>query len=139
MRPHPPATFQPGVAPLADRFGATASLLCAVHCAVLPFVLALLPALGLSFLADHGFERGFVAFASVLATWSIGSSYRRHRRPQALWLLPPALASLWLGAFIIDDRYGPGMHAALVAMGGVLLACAHLANLRLARDQPENS
>ncbi|HXD83673.1 MAG TPA: MerC domain-containing protein, partial [Rudaea sp.] len=45
----------------ADRLGAAASLLCAVHCAALPFVLALLPALGLGFLANHGFERAFIA------------------------------------------------------------------------------
>jgi hypothetical protein len=116
-----------------DRVGATASFLCAVHCAVLPFVLALLPALGLSFLADHGFERGFVAFASVLACWSIGSSYRRHRRSQALWLLLPGLALLWSGAFIVGEHYGLGIHAVLVAMGGMLLAGAHLTNLRFAR------
>lgn len=117
---------------LVDRFGATASFLCAVHCAALPLVLALLPALGLSFLADHGFERGFIAFASVLASWSIGSGYRHHRRPQAQWLLLPGLALLWMGAFIVDEHYGLGIHAALVAMGGVLLAGAHLTNLRFA-------
>ncbi|MEO7072934.1 MAG: MerC domain-containing protein, partial [Rhodanobacter sp.] len=50
----------------ADRVGATASFLCAVHCAALPFVLALLPFVGLGFLADHRFERGFVLFACVL-------------------------------------------------------------------------
>jgi hypothetical protein len=31
------------LAVVVDRAGATASLLCAVHCALLPFVLALLP------------------------------------------------------------------------------------------------
>lgn len=129
----PPTSVQPNVTGMADRFGATASFLCAVHCAALPFALALLPALGLGFLANHGFERGFVAFATVLASYSIGSGYRSHRRPQALWLLLPGLALLWLGAFIIDEHYGLGIHAVLVAMGGMLLAGAHLANLRFAR------
>ena len=32
---------------VADRVGATASFLCAIHCALLPFVLTLLPLLGL--------------------------------------------------------------------------------------------
>lgn len=120
-----------GIAGLADRFGATASFLCAVHCAALPFVIALLPALGLGFLADHGFERGFVAFASVLASWSIGSSYRRHRVPLALWLLVPGLALLWLGAYLIDSHEALGVHALLVACGGLLLTSAHVINLRL--------
>jgi hypothetical protein len=133
MSAYPQGTIHANVATLADRLGATASFLCAVHCAALPFVLALLPALGLSFLADHGFERGFIAFASVLASWSIGSGYRHYRRPQALWLLLPGLALLWLGAFIVDEHYGLRVHAVLVATGGVLLAGAHWTNLRLAR------
>ena len=133
MSAYPQSTIHANVANLADRLGATASFLCAIHCAALPFVLALLPALGLSFLADHGFERGFIAFASVLASWSIGSSYRRHRRPHAVWLLLPGLALLWLGAFIVDEHYGLGIHAVLVAIGGALLAGAHWTNLRFAR------
>src|SRR5690348_9027020 len=61
------------VSPLAvaaDRVGATASFLCAVHCALLPFVIALLPLIGLGFLADHRFERVFVACAAALASRS---------------------------------------------------------------------
>jgi hypothetical protein len=118
---------------MADRLGATASLLCAVHCAALPFVLALLPALGLGFLADHGFERGFITFATVLALWSIGSGYRRHRRPRAWLLLLPGLVLLWGGALVADE-YGIAVHATLVAMGGLLLSGAHLANLQLTRQ-----
>jgi len=119
---------------MADRLGATASFLCAVHCAALPFVLALLPALGLGFLADHRFERGFIAFATVLALWSIGSSSRRHRQPRAWLLLLPGLVLLWGGAFVVDE-YRIGLHATLVAMGGLLLSGAHLANLQTTRQR----
>jgi hypothetical protein len=119
---------------MADRLGATASFLCAVHCAALPFVLALLPALGLGFLADHSFERGFITFATVLALWSIGSSYRRHRRLRTWLLLLPGLVLLWGGAFAADG-YGIAVHAALVAIGGLLLSSAHLANLQMMRQR----
>ena len=33
-----------------DKFGSTASVICALHCALLPLVLAILPAFGLGFL-----------------------------------------------------------------------------------------
>jgi hypothetical protein len=85
---------------VADRVGATASFLCALHCAALPFVLALLPALGLSFLADHSFERWFIAFATVLALTMMIRGYRRHGAPQALYLLLPGLVLLWLGGYV---------------------------------------
>lgn len=115
---------------LADRFGATASFLCAVHCALLPVVLAVLPALGLGFLADHRFEHGFIAFACVLALTSLVVGFRRHQRFGAFAFLVPGVALLVAG--LVFEYESTLLHAALVAMGGSLIALAHLANLRLA-------
>ncbi len=114
----------------ADRVGATASFLCAIHCALLPFVLALLPLLGLEFLADHGFERAFVLCACVLASFVLIRGYRRHQRPLPLRLAAPGLALLLLGIIYIDGS-APLLHSVLVTCGGLLLAGAHFANLRL--------
>jgi len=115
---------------LADRFGATASFLCAIHCAALPLVIAALPALGLGFLADHRFERTFIAFASVLALTTLITGYRRHQRFSAFWFLGPGLLLL-LAGMVIDHEDGASLHAVLVAVGGTLVALAHLTNLRL--------
>jgi hypothetical protein len=116
---------------LADRFGATASFVCALHCAALPLLLAVLPALGLGFLADHAFERGFIAFASVLALSSLAFGFRRHRRFRAFWFLVPGVTLLVAGIVVdIDGR--PLVHALLVSLGGMLVALSHVTNLRLA-------
>ncbi len=115
---------------LADRFGATASLLCAVHCALLPVVIALLPALGLGFLADHRFEHAFIAFASVLALTTLAIGFRRHQDFRAFWFLLPGIGLLFAGIFI-EFQNSAIVHAVLVAMGGSLVAIAHLTNLRL--------
>lgn len=120
-----------GISRLADRVGATASFLCAIHCAVLPFVLAALPAFGLGFLADHGFERGFILGASVLALGTVIHGYRRHRVRRALALLLPGLLLLWIGGFVMDSHTTLVWHALLVALGGSCIAAAHLTNLRL--------
>lgn len=115
---------------LADRFGASASFLCAVHCALLPAVIAIVPALGLSFLANHDFERGFIAFASALALTTAVIGFRRHRRFRAFWFLISGVLFLALGAFS-DFDHGNVSHAVLVSIGGTLVALAHLVNLRL--------
>jgi len=115
----------------ADRLGATASFLCALHCAALPFVLTVLPALGLGFLGDHRFERIFIAFASVLASAALVRGYRRHRVPAALFLLVPGLALLWTGGWIFDTEASPVLHAVLVTLGGCSVALAHIVNMRL--------
>ena len=124
--PHPPSLF----ARFADRFGATASFLCAVHCALLPLVLAILPALGLSFLADHRFEHAFIAFASMLALTTLIVGVRRHQRFRAFWFLAPGIVLLFAG-IVVDFDHATRLHAALVAMGGSLVALAHITNLRL--------
>jgi uncharacterized membrane protein YjjB (DUF3815 family) len=116
----------------ADRVGATASFLCAVHCALLPFVIALLPLIGLGFLAGHAFERVFVVCAAALAMVSIAGAYRRHRKPHALFLMIPGIVLLVTGVAIEIDRHIV-LHTACVVTGGVLVASAHLANLVIAR------
>jgi hypothetical protein len=129
--PVTPSRIRSAFAHFADRLGATASFLCAVHCAALPFVLALLPALGLGFLADHGFERGFIVCASLLALGTLIYGYRRHRTGRAFVFLLPGLALLWAGGFVFDAHAGFGWHSLLVALGGSSIALAHLTNLRL--------
>ncbi len=113
----------------ADRIGATASFLCAIHCALLPFMLAALPLMGLEFLADHRFERGFVMFACVLALVALIRGFRRHQQPLPLLLAIPGLLLLVLGVTWAES-YGLILHSALVTSGGLLLASAHFVNLR---------
>lgn len=115
-----------------DRLGATASFLCAIHCATLPFILTLLPFLGLEILADHRFERGFVMFACALAMLSLIGGFRRHRRPMSLMLALPGLALLLLGVTLAEN-YSIALHSVLVTCGGLLVAAAHFVNLRTDR------
>lgn len=118
-------------AALVDRVGATASLLCAVHCMLLPFVLALLPLIGLGFLAGHTFERIFVACAAALASASLLAAYRHHRHPQALFLMVPGIVLLVFGV-AIDINAHVMIHTVSVVTGGLLVASAHVTNLVLA-------
>ena len=141
MSSRPDANLPPnhaGLSHVADRLGATASLLCAIHCAALPFVLALLPALGLGFLANHGFERAFIVCASVLAVTMAAHGYRRHRVARVFALLVPGLLMLWIGGFVFDLSHATLWHSLFVVAGGTCVALAHVANLRLARMQTHN-
>jgi len=134
----PGSTGDTGLAHAADRLGAAASLLCAIHCAALPFVLALLPALSLGFLADHGFERAFIICASVLALTMAVYGYRRHRAARVFALLMPGLSMLWIGGFAFDLGHATLWHSLFMVAGGTCVALAHVANLRLARTHELN-
>lgn len=120
-------------APLLDRLGATGSLLCAVHCALLPMLLAVLPSLGIAAWLGEGFERGFVLFASALGLFTLLWGYRRHRAMRALGLLVPGLSALWVGVLYAPLHEAAVAHAITMTSGGTLVGLAHLANLRLSQ------
>lgn len=116
---------------LLDRIGATGSLLCAIHCALLPLVIAVLPSLGVAAWLGSGFEEGFVLFATALGLFSMVWGYRRHRAVQALSLMIPGLAVLWFGVLYQPLHQSLIPHAIAMTFGGTLVGLAHLANLRL--------
>src|SRR5687767_8821300 len=116
---------------LLDRLGAFGSMVCAVHCAVVPLLIALAPSLGAARWLGGRFELAFVIFATALGLFSVIWGYRRHGAVRALGLLLPGLATLWLaiGFAPLHDAVLP--HAMAMTFGGTLVGLAHLANLRL--------
>jgi hypothetical protein len=115
---------------VADRVGMFGSLLCALHCALMPLVFAALPALGLGALGDGDLDQMFTVFASVLGMTALGFGYRRHRGFQALALLLPGLALVWAGSFGPLHTHSL-THLLVMVPGGLLVTAAHFVNLRL--------
>ena len=130
MKSPPPARIK-RPAPVLDRLGATGSLLCAIHCALLPLLIALLPSFGIAAWLGEGFERGFVLFASLLGLSTLVWSYRRHRVMRAIGLLLPGLAALWFGVLYAPLHHSLVPHAIVMTCGGTLVGLAHLLNMRL--------
>ncbi len=142
MASNPPIAFlrfEP-VAPIglrlgdwADSFGSFGALLCALHCALLPLLMASLPALGLGFLQSSALEYGYALFASVLAVISLWQGYRAHRMRRALYWLVPGLLAVWAGLLQEWLHHNVIAHAVVMSFGGVLIGSAHLINRRLSR------
>lgn len=125
------AFYSPGsYAATGDRIGAFGSLLCALHCALLPLLVALLPALGLGGAALVDFDQGFTVFATLLGITMLGYGYRRHRAFRAWFVLVPGLALIWAGSFTALHTHSLA-HSLVMVAGGLLVAAAHVLNLRL--------
>lgn len=116
---------------LIDRFGATGSLVCALHCALLPLLVAALPSLGFAAWLSDDFERGFVLFASLLGVFSLAWGWRRHRAMRALGLMLLGLAVLWAAVLYPPLHQSLVPHAVAMTFGGTLVGVAHIVNLRL--------
>ena len=63
-----------------DSIGIVASVACAIHCAAMPFVIAFLPSLGLSFLADESFHKWMALACFVIAMAAFVPGFRKHGR-----------------------------------------------------------
>lgn len=78
-------------------------------------------------MAGEAFHVGFLAFLTVLAVGTTVLGWRRHRRFYAWAFLLPGLMALWAG-----HGLGDAYEAIFTAIGGTLVVCAHLVNLKLA-------
>jgi hypothetical protein len=116
-----------------DSVGSVGAVLCAIHCALLPIALVLLPMLSFGILASLAFEIGFVLFATSLAVASLWHGYGHHRAYHAFLVLIPGLALLWAGILVDAWHHSLVAHALAMSIGGVLVGLAHLVNMRLSR------
>ena len=85
-----------------DWLGVGASVLCAIHCAAMPFVVGFLPLLGLSFLADPSFHKWMVGICLALALLAFVPGWRRHHR-----LAPTIIGLGGLGLITFAAFAGP--------------------------------
>jgi len=114
----------------ADRIGFAASFLCALHCALLPVLLALIPLLGAQLAGMEGMDTVFVAFVSVLGITTMTLGWRRHREWHAILLLLAGLVLLWTDS-VAHLHEHTVLHAVVMTLGGLSVAAAHFLNLRL--------
>lgn len=116
-----------------DRIGATGSFLCAIHCLAAPLVLALIPTLGAAAWFGDRVEIGFVLFVSVVGLLSTVSAWRRHRQHHIPATMALGIAVLWAGILVPRLHHQLTWHVLAMGTGGLLVASAHLANLRASR------
>jgi hypothetical protein len=114
-----------------DLVGATASFLCAAHCALTPLLLAAMPLAGFEIFSSHAFDFAFAVAAVLLGVVAVLRGYRHHRRRGVLAGFGLASVLLLLGVSVVHQ---PGLHEAVLVAGGIAMGWTHLVNLRLLRD-----
>lgn len=121
-----------------DKIGFYTSILCAIHCATLPFLLSLAPLAGLHFLASPWTEIAVLCLSLLLALFSLLKGYYKyHRRKMALVVV--IMGFLLIGT----GHFGEGEWHEIIfsALGACFIAVAHLLNrkhIQEAARQVEN-
>lgn len=108
-----------------DAMGILASVICAIHCALLPLFLTSLPLLGVNIIHNQGFELMMIGIAFLVGAYALYHGFKKHHsnylpiilfalgmlfllakqvwHSAELWLLTPAVAFI-LSAHFINYR-----------------------------------
>ena len=86
-----------------DWLGVFASIVCAVHCAAMPFIISYLPALGLSFLADALFHKVMVFVCFSIAIYAFIPGLKKHRKWAPVVMGSFGLMLISVAAFGVEE------------------------------------
>ena len=109
-----------------DALGIGASLLCAIHCAVLPLIFTSLPLFGTNIIHNHYFEWFMIALAFVVGYYSLNHGFKKHHRSR----LPFLVFSAGMVCLIIR-MFIPALETIMLFPAVLLIVGAHIYNYKL--------
>jgi hypothetical protein len=109
-----------------DGLGIITSLLCAVHCALLPVLLTSLPLFGVNIIHNLLFEWGMIAIAAAVGAYSLYHGFIKHHQQ---WL-PAILFAVGI-LFLITKQLFHQYEIWLLIPAVILIVTAHFQNYRL--------
>ncbi len=112
-----------------DHLGIGVAVLCAIHCALLPVIITMLPMFGLRFLAHPLLEMGIILLSLIIALASLSRSWRRHRSWLPGGLVIAGFTLILTGHFGVPEA----TEWLFLTAGSTLVAVAHLVNWRCSR------
>ena len=111
-----------------DAVGITATLACAIHCALLPLLLTSLPLFGVNIIHNTWFELGMIAIAFMVGGYSLWHGrLKHHHKWQPLLIFIAGMIFLVIKQFFADYEGWLLIPAVLFIVSG------HLLNWRLCR------
>jgi hypothetical protein len=109
----------------ASRLGMSLSLICAIHCLAMPFVISFLPYAS-TFIGHHEFaESSMLGMSLLLAGHIFRKDFKRiHRRYLPGIILTLGFAASFFGTFVHESHI-------ITALAGIMIFSAYLINWRL--------
>ncbi len=111
-----------------DKVGFYLSVLCAVHCASTPLLVAVLPLLSTELLHNSTLELALVGTTVVIAGGVLLRDYLHiHKNIAPLLLLLAGFAAKLLGLFVLGQQYEP----VIITSGAAFIILAYIVNWRM--------
>jgi hypothetical protein len=108
-----------------DALGISASLACAIHCAVLPLILQSLPLFGYNIIDNSFFEMVMICIAAAIGLYSLYHGWRKHHHK--VW----PIIILFLGlVFLLLKQVWHDQQLWFLIPAVILIVSAHYLNYR---------
>lgn len=111
-----------------DALGITASMACAIHCAVLPLFLSSLPLFGVNIIENTRFEYGMILLAFAVGAYSLYHGRKKHHHS---WV-PLVIFAVGI-AFLLAKMAWHEWRNWLLLPAVTCIITAHFMNYRLCR------
>ncbi len=111
-----------------DALGISASLACAIHCALLPLMMTSLPIFGVELIKNTAFEYFMIFLAFAIGSYSLWHGYRKHHHS----FLPLAIFTTGI-LLLVAKEIWPSQELWLLLLAVPLIIYAHLRNYRSCR------
>jgi len=112
----------------ADTLGISASLACAVHCAILPLFFSSLPVFGLEILHNKIFEYSMIGFAAAIGCYSLYHGLKKHHHKKL-----PLLVFITGLIFLVLKEVFVSYEILLLIPAATFIIGAHILNFRFCR------
>jgi len=113
-----------------EAIGISASLICAIHCALMPLLLTSLPLFGVNLIENLWVELSLLGTAFVVGFISLWHGYRRHHHRVITFVVFSIGIALFLAHQLISIEYSGIL---LIFPGVIAILSAHYLNYRLCR------
>jgi MerC mercury resistance protein len=109
-----------------DALGIATSVLCAIHCALLPVIMSSLPVFGVNIIHNLFFEWSMIALAFAVGSYSLFHGYIKHHRS-----LTPVLIFSMGFIFLVLKQFFFQLETSFLLIAVALIISAHFYNYRL--------
>lgn len=111
-----------------DALGIATSLVCAIHCALLPLFLSSLPLFGVNIIQNIRFEYFMIALAFAVGIYALYHGFKKHHH--SWW--PIGLFSIGILFLVVKVNFHDLEYVLLIPSVGLIIV-AHYLNFKLCR------
>ena len=119
------------------KVGLWASVICAIHCTVLPLLMVVIPTTGVYLFINETFEYGLLGLSFLFNIANLCFGYKQHRSNKAVAVLAVGLFIFFIGRLMHHHSHHNEFHFDLfnifMVAGGLLMALSSLINDKLCK------